>query len=173
MATPGGDPLFRLASQGEVEMRGQVAEQDLPNIKVGQSANVRLSGVSEPFKGTVRLLGAVIDPLTRLGEIRVALDPHPVLRPGSFARGEVIVDRAQRQVVPQTAVLSDDKGTYVYIVNGSSQVERRDVKVGGSVPEGIVIASGLKGDERVVATAGSFLRVGERVETTSATAKAS
>jgi HlyD family secretion protein len=83
------------------------------------------------------------------------------------------VDRAQRQVVPQTAVLSDDKGTYVYIVNGSSIVERRDVKVGGSVPEGIVIASGLKGDERVVATAASFLRVGERVETTSATAKTS
>ncbi len=65
-ATPGGEPLFRLSEGGEVEMRGQVAEQDLPLLKVGQAVDVRLTGTSRVYEGHVRLLPAVIDPQTRL-----------------------------------------------------------------------------------------------------------
>jgi len=164
MAVAGGEPLFRLARGGEVEMRGQVAERDLAALAVGQPAHVYLTGIAEPFEGSVRLLGAVIDPVTRLGEIRIALSPHPALRPGAFARGQVVVNRAERPVLPQTAVLSDAKGTYVYIVNGEEKVERVTVRVESTIPEGIVIAEGLTGSERVVTTAGGFLRPGERVQ---------
>jgi RND family efflux transporter MFP subunit len=163
IATPGGNALFRLARGGEVEMRGQVAEQDLPSLKIGQAALVRLTGSERAFSGKVRLLGAVIDPQTRLGEIRVALDPDPVLRPGAFARGEVVVGHAPRPVLPQTAVLSDEKGTYVLVVDGSGRVERRGVRVADTTADGIVIASGLNGTEQVVTTAAGFLRAGERV----------
>src|SRR5258708_21097483 len=90
-ATPGGEALFRLSEGGEVELRGQVAEQDLPQLKVGQSVNVRLTGTTRVYEGHVRLLGAVIDPQTRLGMVRVALIPDPTLRPGAFARAEVTV----------------------------------------------------------------------------------
>jgi len=167
IATPGGTALFRLARGGEMEMRGQVAEQDLPAVKVGQPALVHLTGIERPFSGKVRLLGAVIDTQTRLGEIRVALNPDPDLRPGAFARGEVIVGRAARPVLPQTAVLSDEHGTYVYVVNDSSQVERRRVRVSDTTADGIVIGSGLTGKERVVITAAAFLREGERVNVAS------
>jgi HlyD family secretion protein len=167
-ATPGGEALFRLASNGEVEMRGQVAEQDLAGLTVGQPATVRLTGITDAFQGKVRLLGAVIDPQTRLGDIRIALQPAPALRPGAFARGEVTVGNAQRPVLPQTAVLSDAKGTFVYIVNSQNKVERRPVKAAGTIAAGIVISEGLKGNERVIATAGGFLREGEQVEVASA-----
>jgi len=163
IATPGGSALFRLARGGEVEMRGQVAEQDLAALKVGQAATVRLTGIDRPFKGKVRLLGAVIDPQTRLGEIRIALEPDAALRPGAFAQGEVVVGEARRPVLPQTAVLSDDKGTYVFVVDSQSHVVRRGVRVADAVPEGIVIAEGLTGRERVVTTAAGFLREGERI----------
>ena len=163
IATPGGTALFRLARGGEVEMRGQVAEQDLASLRVGQPASVRLTGIEQPFKGKVRLLGAVIDTQTRLGEIRVALEPDPALRPGAFARGEVVVGQARRPVLPQTAVLSDDQGTYVYVVNAQNHIERRSVRVSDTVPEGVVIGQGLTGSERVVTTAAAFLRPGESV----------
>lgn len=88
-ATPGGEALFRLSEGGAVELRGQVAEQDLPLLKVGQDASVRLTGTSQSYPGKVRLLGAVIDPQTRLGTVRVGLQPDPNLRPGAFARAEV------------------------------------------------------------------------------------
>ena len=162
-ATAGGEALFRLSQGGEVELRGQVAEQDLPLLKVGQAVNVRLTGTSRVYEGRVRLLGAVIDPQTRLGQARVTLTPDPNLRPGAFARAEVTVSNADRAVLPQTAVLTDDKGTYVLIVNAQHKIERRTVHVSGIVQNGVTIADGIGGTDQVVATAGAFLQEGELV----------
>lgn len=163
-ATPGGPALFRLAQGNEIELRGEVAEQDLPRLKLGQAAHVSLTGVSEVYEGRVRLLGAVIDPQTRLGMVRIALHPDPNLRPGAFARADVTISKAERAVLPQTAVLSDDKGSYVLIVNAHNKIERRPVRLSGVVPNGVTIADGLGADDRVVATAGGFLQEGEIVK---------
>ena len=162
-ATPGGEALFRLSEGGEVELRGEVAEQDLPLLKVGQSVNVRLTGITRAYEGHVRLLGAVIDPQTRLGQVRVSLVPDPNLRPGAFARADVTVSNADRAVLPQTAVLTDDKGSYVLIVNAQHKVERRAVRVSGIVQNGVTIAEGVSSKDQVVATAGAFLQEGELV----------
>jgi len=162
-ATPGGEALFRLSEGGEIELRGQVAEQDLPLLKVGQTVNVWLTGTPRVYPGHVRLLGAVIDPQTRLGMARVSLTPDPNLRPGAFARAEVTVSNADRAVLPQTAVLTDDKGSYVLIVNAQHKIERRTVRVSGMVQNGVTIAEGITGKEQVVATAGAFLQEGELV----------
>jgi RND family efflux transporter MFP subunit len=172
-ATPGGEALFRLSENGEVELRGQVAEQDLPLLKVGQAVNVRLTGLSKVYAGRIRLLGAIIDPQTRLGMARVALTPDPNLRPGAFARAEVTVSNADRQVLPQTAVLTDDKGSYVMIVNAQRKIERRAVRISGMVGNGVTIADGVGGKEQVVTTAGAFLQEGELVNPVSSAAGSS
>src|SRR3984893_17985077 len=162
-ATPGGEALFRLSEGGEVELRGQVAEQDLPLLKIGQSVDVQLTGTARIYAGHVRLLGAVIDPQTRLGMVRVALTPDPNLRPGAFARADVTVSNADRAVLPQTAVLTADEGRCVFVVNAEHKIERRAVRVSGMVQNGVTISEGVSGKELVVATAGAFLQEGERV----------
>ncbi|MGA2342783.1 MAG: efflux RND transporter periplasmic adaptor subunit [Steroidobacteraceae bacterium] len=162
-ATPGGGALFRMAEGDEVELRGEVAEQDLPTLQVGQVVSVRLTGTSKAYPGRVRLLGAVIDPQTRLGIVRVSLAPDPNLRPGAFARAEVTVSNAARIVLPQTAVLTDDKGSYVLIVDSTDKIERRAVHVSGIVDAGVTIDQGVSDKDHVVATAGAFLQVGETV----------
>ncbi len=134
-ATVGGEPLFRLGRGGEIEMRGRVAEQDMAALAVGQPTKVYVTGVEEPFIGTVRLLGAVIDPDTRLGSIRIALPSDRNLRPGAFARGEVVVGTGKKPILPQTAVLSDAIGTYVMQLNADNQVSKLPVKVAGTRSE--------------------------------------
>jgi RND family efflux transporter MFP subunit len=161
--TAGGPALFRLAEGNEVELRGEVAEQDLPVLQVGQAATVTLTGNTQSYAGKVRLLGAVIDPQTRLGMVRVTLAPDANLRPGAFARADITISRAQRSVLPQTAVLTDDKGSYVLVVDAHNTVQRRDVRVSGIVADGVTIASGLSRADRVVASAGAFLQPGEIV----------
>jgi HlyD family secretion protein len=163
-ALPGGEALFRLSKGGLVEMKGQVAEQDLPLLSVGQQVNVRLTGTSKTYPGTIRLLGAVIDPATRLGMARIDLSPDANLRPGAFARAEVTVSNAERAVLPQTAVLTDERGSYVLVVNAQNKVERRAVRVSGIVQGGVTIAEGVSGTDRVIATAGAFLQEGEVVK---------
>jgi HlyD family secretion protein len=134
---------------------------------------VHLVGSVQPFEGRVRLLGAVIDPQTRLGDIRISLKPDPALRPGAFARAGVAVSKAERPVLPQTAVLFDSKGTYVLLVGSENRVRRRDVQVGGSIAAGVIINKGLSGEERIVTTAAGFLREGEKVNIAPSPARAS
>jgi len=101
---------------------------------------------------------------------RVSLAPDPNLRPGAFARAEVTVSNAQRIVLPQTAVLTDEKGSYVLVVNSQDKIERRSVHVSGMVENGVTIADGVSATDRVVATAGAFLQVGETVKPVSSAA---
>mgnify|MGYP000597032441 CR=1 FL=1 len=162
-ATVGGEPLFRLSRGGEIEMLGSVAEQDLPRLVVGQPASVRITGVETAFVGKVRLLGPVIDPQSRLGSVHISLPSDSRLRPGAFARGEAEVGVAQRALLPQTAIMADGDGTYVLIVDAEDRVQRRAVRVAATRDAGVVVEQGLDGTERVVTTAGAFLRAGEKI----------
>jgi HlyD family secretion protein len=165
IATPGSPPLFRLARDGEIEMRAQVAEQDVPRLKVGQSALVRLDGVPQPFVGKVWQIGAVIDGTTRQGTVRISLPADDQnLRPGAFARADIQAGAMVGVILPQTAVLSDDHGTYTLVVGADDKVERRAINVVGARAEGLLVDSGITGNERVIAIAGAFLRAGEQVK---------
>lgn len=170
VASPGGPPLFTLEAQSRVELIGQVAEQDLASLKVGQPAKVFLIGYPHPFLGHIWLLGATVNATSRLGEVRIALAPNPALRPGAFAHAVISESHAERPVVPQTAVMTDAKGSYVFIVNGRGMVVRRPVRLGGVIASGVIIAKGLTGRERVVTLAGGFLQSGERVRVAPASA---
>jgi len=100
---------------------------------------------------------SVIDPQTRLGWCGCPW-PGPQPASGAFARAEVTVSNAQRIVLPQTAVLTDDKGSYVLVIDSQNKVERRPVKVSGMVANGVTIADGIGKDDRVVATAARSFR---------------
>jgi HlyD family secretion protein len=163
IAVPGSTVLFHLARNAEIEMRGQVAEQDVPRLALGQTATVRLDGVAKSFIGTIWQIGAVIDAGTRQGTVRIGLPADPNLRPGSFARADIEVGSTTGVLLPQTAVLSDEKGSYVLVVGSDNKLERRGVTVGGARSEGLLVSRGLSGSERVVAIAGAFLRTGEIV----------
>lgn len=163
LANVGAGALFRLGRAEGIEMRGNVAEQDLPKLSEGMPARVRVTGVDKIFEGRVRLIGAVIDPQTRLGSVRIELPSHRDLRPGAFARGEVETRRETRALIPQTAVMSDDAGNFVYVVDQAERVQRRAIRVASSRPEGVVIDSGLDAGDRVVTLAGPYLREGETV----------
>jgi RND family efflux transporter MFP subunit len=165
IAVPGGAVLFHLARNGAIEMRATVAEQDMPRLKVGQAVTVHLDGLPQGFGGKVWQLGAVIDATTRQGSVRVALPGNDHnLRPGAFARADIATGNSPGMLLPQTAVLSDPAGSYVMVVGEGDKVERRDVHIAGAHDAGLLVSGGLGGNERVVAIAGAFLRVGEQVQ---------
>ena len=60
-------------------------------------------------------------------------------------------------------MLSDEKGNFVYVVDGKNAFERRDMTIGTVDERGVTIAEGLSGHERVVLSAGPFLNPGDKV----------
>jgi RND family efflux transporter MFP subunit len=162
VVSPGSGALYRIAAGGQMELRAQVAEQDMPGLAVGQTATVTPVGSSERFAGNIWLLEPVIDPQSRQGVARIALPRADALRAGGFATVVIEGAQAQRPLVPQSAVLSDREGSYVLVIGKGDIVRRVPVTAGATSPEGVAILSGLTGAERVVVSAGAFLRPGEK-----------
>jgi RND family efflux transporter MFP subunit len=155
--------LFRMAKGGEMEMRVQLSEADLQTIHAGARAEVTPVGTTRSFEGQVWQVSPVIDPQTRQGIARVALRYDPALRPGGFATAAIAAGGESAPELPQSALLSDAKGNYVYIVDAQDKVQRRDVTLGPVDDDKVVIASGLTGRERVVRASGAFLSPGQKV----------
>jgi RND family efflux transporter MFP subunit len=166
IVSPASGALFRLAEGGQMEMQAQLSQQDLPFIHVGMPASVTPIGSDRVFTGTVWQVAPVIDPQSRLGSVRIAVAFDPALRPGGFAESRITAGTTTAPMLPQSAVLSDERGNYVYIVNAKSEVERRDIKIGTVGDSGVTIAGGLSGNEAVVLSAGPFLSPGQKVNPT-------
>ena len=160
---PASGALFRLAAGGEMEMRAQVPQQDIALLRVGMPASVTPIGLDRSFAGSVWQVSPVIDPQSRQGEVRIAVRYEPSIRPGGFAEARISAGATTAPLLPQSAVLSDEKGNYVYIINGKNEVERRAIKIGSVDDEGVTIVEGLSGQEAVVLSAGPFLNPGQKI----------
>jgi RND family efflux transporter MFP subunit len=163
IVSPGSGALFRLAEGGQMEMRAQLAQQDLAFVRVGMPAQVTPVGADHSIAGSVWQVAPVIDPQSRLGEVRIAIPYDRSIRPGGFAEAKITAGQTAAPLLPQSAVLSDEQGNYVYVVNGKNEVERRNVKIGNVNDSGVTIAEGLSGNEAVVLSAGPFLNPGQKV----------
>lgn len=160
----GGGTLFRMAKDGEMEMQAQVAEADLATLRAGNSATVTPIGSTQKFAGRVWQVSPVVDPQTRQGIARIAIPYNPAIRPGGFASALLTSGSGSAPLLPESAVQSDPKGSYVYIVNAKGQVERRDVTVGQVSDNGVAVTKGITGAEQIVTSAGAFLTPGQKVK---------
>ncbi|MFM7350373.1 MAG: efflux RND transporter periplasmic adaptor subunit, partial [Erythrobacter sp.] len=159
----GSPALFTIAAGGEMEMLAQVSEDQLAKLSVGTAASVVPAGSDQTFQGQVWQLAPTIQQTTRQGTARIALKFNPALRPGGFATARINSGSFTATVLPESAVLADAKGSFVYVVGADKKAERRAVKTGAVTPAGIAITEGLTGSERVVLRAGGFLNPGETV----------
>lgn len=159
----GSGALFRIARGGEMEVNAQLSENDLAELGVGVPAIVTPAGTTENFKGSVWQISPVINEQNRQGVARVALAYDPALRPGGFASVQIVAGAQQAPILPESAIQTDQDGTFVYVVDGANKVQRRAVKTGTVSAEGIAIVGGLSGQESVVLRAGGFLNAGEKV----------
>ena len=164
IVSPGSGALFRLAEGGQMEMQAQLSQQDLALIHAGMAVEVTPVGSDRSFSGNVWQVAPAIDPQSRLGAVRIAVPYDPIIRPGGFAEARITAGSTSAPLLPQSAVLSDDSGNYVYIVNAKNEVERRNIKIGNVGGSGVTIAEGLSGNEAVVLSAGPFLNPGQKIK---------
>jgi HlyD family secretion protein len=163
IVSPGSGALFRIAQNGQMEVQAKLAESALAQVHVGTPATVVPVGSDVRISGAVWQVEPIIDPANRQGIAHVAVPFQRLLRPGGFAEVSLMSGSADVPLLPQSAVLSDGKGNYVYIVGKDNRVERRGVTVGEVDDNGVTIMAGLSGQERVVASAGAFLNPGDKV----------
>ena len=167
----GSGPLFRIAQGGQMELLARLPQTDLSTLSVGVPVTVTPVGSQQSYQGSVWQISPIIDPQTRQGEARISIPYNRELRPGGFASASIKAGATVAPLLPESAVLTDDGGTYVLIVTANNTVQRRPVRVGTVTDKGVVVAEGLNGSERVVQSAGAFLNPGEKVRPQRAVAR--
>lgn len=159
---PTTEPLFRIIADGAIELEAQVAEVELPGLRIGQSVSVLPAGAKGALAGTIRLIAPEVDKASRLGRVRVALDGNPPVALGTFARGIIETGRKRAVTLPLSAITYSRAGASVQAVK-DGRIATKSVTlglVGGGRAE---IATGLAAGETVVARAGTFVRDGDLV----------
>lgn len=160
----GAQALFRIARGGEIEMLAKLSESDLAKVTAGKTAKVQPVGSDKTFNGQIWQVAPIISNQDRQGTARIALPYAPELRPGGFATATIESGAVVAPVLPESAVLSDKEGAYVFVVDGEGKARRRPITAGAVTPQGIVVTDGISGTERVVLRAGGFLTEGETVK---------
>ncbi|HEY8580314.1 MAG TPA: efflux RND transporter periplasmic adaptor subunit [Beijerinckiaceae bacterium] len=161
VASAAGEPLFRVIANGEIELDAEAPEARLSSLSAGQEAVVTLAD-GAAVKGRVRLVSPEVDRATRLGHVRISLENAAQARVGAFARGEIVLRRAQALSVPLSALTYDSEGVSVLVAQNG--VVRRRVVTLGLVDGGRAeLRDGVAEGEAVILRAGAFLRDGDAV----------
>ena len=164
IVSAGSGALFRMAKGGEMELRTELSEGDLQKLNVGARAQVTPVGSTQSFNGAIWQISPVIDPQTRRGIARIAIPYDKALRPGGFASASIYGGASTAPVLPNSAIQTDAKGNFVYVLDKDNKVQPVRVTTGEVTDAGVTITSGLSGSERVVLQAGAFLNPGQKVK---------
>jgi RND family efflux transporter MFP subunit len=161
--------IVTLMQIDEVYGEAEVNERDLARLKVGQEAVVYPDAFSQtPFRGKITRLEPVLkqESRTMIAKIRLA-NPQLLLRPGMFARMEIVLDKVPQVVAIPTAALrqAPDKSFQVFVVSDEVAFLRK-VIAGLSTPNWTEIKEGIQPGEAVVVEGGERLRDLSRVIST-------
>jgi len=157
----GPEPLFRIIVGNKLEIEADVPSVQLPKLKPGNVARVRLENGHE-VSSQVRVVLPEIDRSTQLGKVRLTVDSDPAIRAGMFASGTIDASHSYGVGIPRSAVQYQTEGTTVQVVQGTA-VETRRVRLGLVTDTDIEVLDGVKEGELVIANAGGSLHDGDQV----------
>ena len=152
--------LYKIADLSTVWVYADIYEYELPLVKVGEQAAVRLSYYpGQTFRGRVVYLYPYLDSKTRTAKVRLELPNTGALRlkPGMFADVELKVSMGRRLAVPHEAILDSGTRQIVFVEKGEGHFEAKEVTLGLRVDDRQEVLSGLTPGTRVVASANFFL----------------
>jgi len=147
---------FTISDLSSVWIICDVYENDLPNVSVGDIAEIRLNAYPDRvLKGTVNNIGAVLDPNIRTAKVRIEVANPGIVRLGMFVtatfRGQT---KEVHTVVPASAILHLHDRDWVYVPAPDGKFRRVEVVGGDPLPNDLQqIKSGIKPAQQVVANA--------------------
>jgi len=156
------EPLFRIIADGAIELEAEVAEVELPGLKLGQRVAVLQAGSTVPLEGSIRLISPEVDRASRLGRLRVSLKGDQPVSVGAFARGVIETGRKTAVTLPLSAITYARSGPTVQSVT-DGKVTTKPIKLGLAGDGRAEIVSGVSDGETVVARAGTFVRDGDMI----------
>lgn len=151
--------LIEIVDLTRIELEAGVPPEEAASVRPGAIARLTLEGSSEPLAARVVRLNPAALAGSRTVATYLAVEPHPSLRHGLFARGWIDIERRQALAIPASAVRIDQAKPYA-IVYAQGRAERRSLQLGergmvASQPMVEVLGGLAEGERILAASAGS------------------
>jgi len=157
--------LFTLMNLDRVKIIVNVPESDVQSVYQVRTAQVTFDALpGKTFQGKVTRFSDALNLATRTMDIQIEVENAThIIKPGMFATVQITIAERQNAItIPTNAILKDDAGQYVFILDGSKARQTR-VKTGAELLERTEILSGLAGNETVITVGQQFVKDGGQI----------
>ncbi len=151
-----GDALYKVADLSTVWIEGEVFEQEIATVHLGQTVHADFQALpGEHRMGQISYVYPTLSQATRTVRVRVVMSNGDMrLKPGMYATIRIAgTEHANTLTVPRSAVLSTGERSLVFVRDASGALVAREVSVGASSEDRVEILRGLTAGETVVASA--------------------
>jgi membrane fusion protein (multidrug efflux system) len=158
--------IIEIVDLGQLELEAAIAPQDASALRVGASASLSIDGSAEPLTARVVRINPSAQAGSRTVTAYLAVQPHPSLRQGLFARGAIELARQNALALPLSAVRTDQAQPYVVRIT-NDRAEQRVLTLGarGQAVQHLdhLHATGLAAGDRVLAASAGLVSGGVRL----------
>jgi cobalt-zinc-cadmium efflux system membrane fusion protein len=147
---------FTISDLSSVWILCDVYENDLANVHLGETADIRLSAYPDKvFTGKISNIGAVLDPNIRTAKVRIEVKNSGLMKVGMFVSATFHGQKEETHaVVPASAILHLHDRDWVYVAAGDKRFKRLEVTSGVTLPNNMQeVLSGVQPGQRVVTNA--------------------
>lgn len=149
-----GIPLFVVSDIRKIKVSAFIPENELHNIRLGQTARVLVPSLDNTFDGKIIEVGSAADVASRAFSVKIEVENRGMLiRPGMIAEIKILTGQDQEiMLIPAGSILHDfNNRSFVYVIDGSTgKAFRRNISLGRAVNDKIEVISGLKETDMVV-----------------------
>ncbi|PPC93203.1 MAG: efflux transporter periplasmic adaptor subunit [Methylotenera sp.] len=138
---------FSLSDNELAALGGRLTQSNVKEVKL-----ILPDGKEYPKKGKLNFAASTIDPQLGTQQLRAAFENNDKsLLPGQFVRVRVTTgEQGGVFVVPQTAVVNNDQGKFVYVADANNQATIKPIVTGNWVGQNWVVLSGLNAGDKVI-----------------------
>lgn len=149
-------PIVNVVRMDPLRLRAEVPEREARNVKAGQQVRVTLEGDANVYTGKIARISPTITAQNRVLIVEAEVHNNGQLRPGSFARAEIVsADDSSALAVPSNAVVSFAGIDKVILVQDGKAVEK-PVTLGRRTADWTEVLSGVKAGDVVVISPGNL-----------------
>jgi membrane fusion protein, heavy metal efflux system len=144
---------FTISDLSDVWILCDVYENDLANVHVGETAEVRLNAYPDKvFRGRIGNIGPILDPNIRTAKVRIEVENPGLMKIGMFVTATFHKEKKEMHAaVPADAILHLHDQEWVYMPAGDKTFRRVEVAAGETLPNKMQeIVTGVRAGQQVV-----------------------
>ncbi|MBI4526313.1 MAG: efflux RND transporter periplasmic adaptor subunit [Deltaproteobacteria bacterium] len=153
-----GAPVATLVNIDPLRLRLAVPEREARAVRIGQAVKLTVEGDPTTYEGWVARLSPAIDEDNRTllieAEVRNA---QGVLRPGSFAKAEIVVEAGQQIVTVPRDSITTFAGIEKVLTVAEGKVLEKRVRTGRRIGEAVEITEGVSLGDKVIVNPGNLV----------------